>query len=161
MVPFILSLLHSQYFVTLPYPEQSWEGKTCIVTGANVGLGLEAARHFARLGASKVILTSRNSEKGETAKKSIIETTKCGPDVIETWQLDLCSHESVKQFAARCNTLPRIDAVIENAGILTQNFTMAEKDEVTITTNVVSTFLLGLLLLPKLRETAQRYNIRP
>jgi NAD(P)-dependent dehydrogenase (short-subunit alcohol dehydrogenase family) len=161
MAPFILSLLHSQWFVTPPYPKESWEGKTCIVTGANVGLGLEAARHIARLGASKVILASRNYEKGEEAQKSIEETTKCGSDVIETWQLDLCSYESVKQFAARCNTLSRIDAVVENAGIGTRNFKMAEKDETTITTNVVSTFLLGLLLLPKLKETAQRYNTRP
>jgi NAD(P)-dependent dehydrogenase (short-subunit alcohol dehydrogenase family) len=147
--------------VTPPYPKESWEGKTCIVTGANVGLGLEAARHIARLGASKVILTSRNYEKGEEAQKSIEETTKCGSDVIEIWQLDLCSYESVKQFAARCNTLSRIDAVIENAGIATRDFKMAEKDETTITTNVVSTVLLGLLLLPKLKETAQRYNTRP
>lgn len=161
MAPIYLLFPYSQWFVTPPYPKESWGGKTCIVTGANVGLGLETARHIARLGASKVILTSRNSEKAEAAKKSIIETTKCDPDVIETWQLDLCSYESVKQFATRCNTLPRVDAVIENAGILTQNFKMAEKDEVTITTNVVSTFLLGLLLLPKLKETAQRYNVRP
>jgi NAD(P)-dependent dehydrogenase (short-subunit alcohol dehydrogenase family) len=161
MAPFFLRFFYSQWFVTPPIPEESWEGKTCVVTGANVGLGLEAARHIARLGASKVILTSRNSEKAEAAKKSIEETTKCGPDVVETWQLDLCSYESVKQFAARCNTLSRIDAVIENAGVSTENFKMAERDESTITINVVSTFLLGLLLLPKLKETAQRYNTQP
>jgi NAD(P)-dependent dehydrogenase (short-subunit alcohol dehydrogenase family) len=67
----------------------------------------------------------------------------------------------VKRFAARCNTLSRIDAVIENAGISARKFNMAEKDEATITTNVVSTFLLGLLLLPKLKETAKRYDTRP
>src|SRR5436190_21810262 len=99
MASFVWKFLYSQYFVTLPYPQESWEGKTCIVTGANVGLGLEAARHIVRLGASKVIITSRNPEKGEVAKKAIEETTRCGPDVIESWQLDLCSYESVKEFS--------------------------------------------------------------
>lgn len=30
-----------------------------------------------------------------------------------------------------------------------------------ITVNVVSTFLLGLMILPKLKETAMRFNIQP
>jgi NAD(P)-dependent dehydrogenase (short-subunit alcohol dehydrogenase family) len=51
--------------------------------------------------------------------------------------------------------------LLENAGIMTHSFRLAERDESTITTNVVSTFLLGLLLLPKLNETALKYNTRP
>ncbi|OCL10135.1 short-chain dehydrogenase/reductase [Glonium stellatum] len=161
MAPWIFRFFYSQWFVTPPYPTESWAGKTVIVTGANVGLGLEAARHFARLGAAKVIIASRSTQKAETAKKSIQETTKCKPDVLETWLLDLCSYDSVKAFAERCNGLERIDAIVENAGVVTQNFKLEEEDETTITTNVVSTFLLALLVLPKLRETAKRFNTRP
>lgn len=161
MAPWLLHFLYSQWFVTPPYPTESWVGKTVIVTGANVGLGLEAARHFARLGAAKVIIASRSIQKAEAAKKSIEQTTKCGPDVVEGWLLDLCSYESVKAFAERCNGLQRIDAMVENAGVTTRQFSMAEEDETTITINVVSTFLLALLVLPKLKETAKRFNTRP
>jgi NAD(P)-dependent dehydrogenase (short-subunit alcohol dehydrogenase family) len=73
----------------------------------------------------------------------------------------LCSYLSVKEFAKRCEALPRIDAVVENAGISTTKFEFTEGAEKTITTNGYSTFLLALLLLPKLKETATQYNSRP
>lgn len=157
---FFLTLLHSQYFKTPPYPENSFEGKTVIVTGSNIGLGLEAARHITRLGAEKVILAVRSVEKGEQAKKSIEESTK-RTGVVEVWQLDLASYESVKSFSERALSLPRLDVLLENAGIATSKYNLAEENEATITTNVVSTFLLALLLLPKLKETAKLHNTKP
>ena len=66
------------------------------------------------------------------------------------------------RFAEKCEReLDKIDAVLENAGISTEEFRMAEGNEVTITTNVLSTFFLALLLLPKLRAVATKYNINP
>lgn len=53
--------------------------------------------------------------------------------------------------------LPRLDIVIENAGIATSIFDIAEGHERTITVNVISTFLLGILLLPKLKATAKEF----
>lgn len=156
----LANFLYSQFFVTPPYPNDDWTGKTVIVTGANVGLGLEAARHFARLGAEKVILGVRNTEKGETAKKDIETSTK-RTGVVEVWQLDLLSYESVEDFASRVAHLPRLDAIVENAGIATGNYKFVAGNEATITTNVVSTFLLALLVLPKLKETAARFNTHP
>jgi retinol dehydrogenase-12 len=50
---------------------------------------------------------------------------------------------------------------LENAGISTRKFELTEGNESTITTNVVSTFLLALLLLPKLKETAAKFNTTP
>ena len=157
------SLLWSQWCFTPPYPTTSWVGKTVIVTGSNVGLGREAARHFARLGAEKVILAARNLEAAEKAKGSIEATTKCGADVVECWALDLCSYDSVKEFAARCKTLSRLDCLLENAGVSKYRFRMVPGalDELQITTNVVSTFLLAFLLLPKLKETALKFNTLP
>ena len=38
---------------------------------------------------------------------------------------------------------------------------MAEEDEATVTVNVTSTFLLALLLLPKMQETSVKYNTKP
>ncbi|KAL8961019.1 MAG: hypothetical protein Q9193_002372 [Seirophora villosa] len=156
-----LTLIWTQLAFTLPYPETPATGQTIIVTGANVGLGMEAARHYLRLGAAKVILAVRSIEKGEAAKKAI-EESENRTGVVEVWQLDLSSYESVKQFAQRVNTtLPRLDILLENAGIATRIYRQVEEDESTITVNVVSTFLLALLLLPKLRETATRFNTTP
>ena len=156
----LIDFIYSQLFITLPYPTSDLSGKTIIVTGSNAGLGLEAARHFTRLNADKVILGVRNLEKGEAAKKSIEETTnRLG--VVEVWQLDLASYESTKQFVKRAEGLRRLDAVVENAGIATMQYQVAEDNESTITTNVVSTYLLALMILPKLRETATKFNTTP
>ncbi|KAK4690832.1 hypothetical protein P7C71_g6046, partial [Lecanoromycetidae sp. Uapishka_2] len=157
---FMLNFIYEQLFLTLPHPTTSFSGQTIIVTGANVGLGLEAARHFTRLDAAKVILGVRNLEKGEAAKKDIEESTQ-RQGVVEVWKLDLGSYESTKQFAKRAEGLKRLDAVVENAGIATGKYVVTEDNESTITTNVISTFLLGLLILPKLRETGTNFNTTP
>src|SRR5271155_747592 len=124
-----MDFLHSQLFVTPEYPTTSCAGQTIIVTGSNVGLGKEAARHFARLGAAKIILAVRNSKAGEEAKKDIETSTKCGAAVIEVWSLDLSSHESVRSFADRASRLPRLDVLLENAGIAVHQFSLAEGHE--------------------------------
>jgi len=156
-----MGFLYSQFFVTPTYPTRSFVGETVIVTGSNVGLGKEAARHITRLGASKVILACRNTTGGEEAKQDIISTTKVDPTIIEVWQLDLSSYDSVKDFANRASALPRVDVLLENAGIATDDFRLVSGHESTITVNVVSTFLLALLMLPKLKETSQQYNVQP
>jgi retinol dehydrogenase 12 len=51
--------------------------------------------------------------------------------------------------------------VVENAGVAQSEFTMAEDNEWTITVNVVSTTLLGILLLPALRRSAKKFNAAP
>jgi NAD(P)-dependent dehydrogenase (short-subunit alcohol dehydrogenase family) len=147
-------------FKKLPYPDGNFKGQTIIVTGSNCGLGFEAARHFARLKASRVILACRNVQKGEAAKAEIEKSTKA-ENVVEVWQVDLASYDSVKSFCARAQTLQRLDVVIENAGIATPKFELCEGNESTITVNVISTFLMALLLLPKLRETAEKFNVTP
>lgn len=157
-VKVIASFLRSHLLSTLPEPTKRFTGQTIIVTGSNTGLGLEAARYFVRLDAARVILAVRNLEKGSTARSSI-ETSEKRPGIVEVWELDLSRYDSVKAFVERVNTsLDRLDVVVENAGVLTQRFAMAEDNEITITVNVVSTFLLALLLLPKLRESSIKYG---
>ncbi|CZR63677.1 related to light induced alcohol dehydrogenase Bli-4 [Phialocephala subalpina] len=153
---------YSQLLVTLPYPKTSFSGQIVIVTGSNTGLGLEAARHFVRLNASKVILAVRTLSKGEAAKANILATLpNAYPKIIEIWPLDLSSFESVKQFANKVNGLERLDVVVENAGMATGHWKEVEGNEIMITTNVISTGLLALLVLPKLRESASKYNMVP
>ncbi len=153
--------LYSQFLVKPTYPTKSFVGQTIIVTGSNVGLGKEAARHFARLSASKIILAVRNTQAGEAAKKESESSTQCDPAAIEVWSLDLASYDSVQGFAKRANELPRIDALVENAGVAKGKIDRAEGHELTITVNVISTFLLALLLLPKLESTAKRFGTQP
>ncbi|KAJ6023568.1 uncharacterized protein N7446_013933 [Penicillium canescens] len=151
-----MGAIYSQVFVTPAYPTKAYDGKTVIVTGSNVGIGFEAAKHFVRLNAAKVILAVRNLSAGESAKRSI-ETSIKRAGVCEVWELDLGAFDSVKAFADRASKLPRLDIVIENAGIATYTFDISEGHKRTITVNVISTFLLGLLLLPKLKATAKAF----
>ncbi|KAL3417166.1 Retinol dehydrogenase 11 [Phlyctema vagabunda] len=161
---FMRSFIYSQLFVKIPYPTTDFSGKTVIVTGANTGLGFEAAKHFVRLNAARVIIAVRNVEKGEAAKQRIeAELPEQKKKVnIQVWQLDLSSYQSVQDFAARVlRDLDRLDVLLENAGIGTNNYVLTEGTESTLTTNVFSTELLALLLLPKLQETASRFNTQP
>jgi NAD(P)-dependent dehydrogenase (short-subunit alcohol dehydrogenase family) len=119
---------------------------------------LEAARHFTRLKAAKVILACRSIEKGEIAKNDIERTTD-RKNVVEVWQVDPSSFDSVRQFCARAQGLDRLDILIENAGIATPIFEQFEGYESTITVNVISTFLMALLLLPKMRDCATDSSI--
>lgn len=159
-----MGFLYSQLFVTPAYPTRPFTGETVIVTGSNVGLGKEAARHVARLGAERLILAVRNVEAGEAARRDILESTGRDHSTIEVWDLDLASTESVKAFAARAeSSLDRLDVVLENAGVALAEFrpNPASGREMSLDVNVVGTFLLALLLLPKLRATASRFNTSP
>ncbi|KAF6799589.1 short-chain dehydrogenase reductase [Colletotrichum sojae] len=147
------NFLRSQLLTSLPKPTTKFTNQTIIVTGSNTGLGLEAARHFVRLDAGKIILAVRSPSRGRLAAESIA-ASEGRPDVVEVWELDLAKYDSVVSFARRAKDLDRLDVVVANAGIYTFDFSTAEEDEATITVNVVSTMLLGLLLLPKLMETA-------
>lgn len=141
----------------LPVPTKSYREQTIIVTGSNVGIGLEVARHFVRLDASKVILAVRNKTKGAAAAKFIEESTGI-VGVVEIWDLDLSSYASVKAFGERALNLDRLDILVNNAGIVVYDFEMAEDNESSITVNAISGLLLSILLLPKLRETSVRFK---
>ena len=155
------SWLYSQLLLTPPMPMNSFRHKIVAVTGGNRGLGLEAARLFVRLGARKVIISVRSTARGETAKADIERTENCSPSVVEIWELDMTSYESVKQFATKLGNLPRLDALVESAGITGRTFSLSEGHESAVTVNVISTFLLAFLALPKLKETAAKFNTRP
>lgn len=135
-------------------------GRTYIVTGANIGLGLETARHLVGIGAERVIMAVRNLETGEGAKKDIEASTGI-KKVAEVWHLDLSSYASVRAFAFKAiETLGRIEAVIENAAVATAAGE-AEGRHIALTVNIISTLLLAILLLPKLRSDAAKFGYNP
>lgn len=134
--------------------EADFSGKTILVTGANVGLGLETVAHYVRLGAARIILASRSEDKGQRAKDEI-EARYGRLDIISVWQLDMDHFESVKTFAARIETeLPRLDIAVLNAGVQTAKYTVSPEGwEETLQVNTLSTALLAILLLRKLEQS--------
>ncbi|CAL5873220.1 uncharacterized protein PFLUO_LOCUS7489 [Penicillium psychrofluorescens] len=133
----------------------SFAGKTVVLTGATSGLGYEAAIKFLNLGVESLIIGSHSLERGNRAKT---ELEKCTgrPGVVQVWELEMSSFQSVKNFASRVNTeLPRLDVALLNAGLWSRDYTKSgEEWEETLQVNTLSTSLLALLLLPKLRESS-------
>ncbi|KAH8834283.1 hypothetical protein DL96DRAFT_1521947 [Flagelloscypha sp. PMI_526] len=141
-------------------PEQrDLSGKTAIVTGSNVGIGLETARGLVSRGAT-VVLACRNRAKAEAAKKDIVSHSKglISDQQVEVMVIDVSDLNSVRSFAEEWGTRP-IDILINNAGIMTGTFTKSPQGyENTYTTNVLSHYLLTLLLLPQIRTNGRIIN---
>ena len=145
----------------LPVLNEDCSGRTFIITGGNVGLGYEAAKRLLIQGATRVILAVRNLTAGEKAKTEL-EAATGKTSVLQVWHLDLAIYDSVKVFAKKAVTeLGRIDVLIENAAVFPTDRSTAEGHHLTITVNILSTFLLASLLFPKLSETARTFDTVP
>ncbi|KAJ4355521.1 uncharacterized protein N0V89_003538 [Didymosphaeria variabile] len=160
-MPTARDFFYTQYFAKIPKPAASFADKTVIVTGGNRGLGKETVKHIVRLAANKVIIGCRNEPHGQVAKREIEAITKCKPDILEIWELDIESPQSIRSFVERANQLSRLDVLINNAGISAFNFKVVYDTERTLAVNNIGTFLLAFQLIPKLKETARRYQVTP
>lgn len=108
-----------------------------------------------RLNVSTLVLACRDLAKGEAAKRAIVGN-QTGGEKILVWKLDMADYDSVKAFGRKVvNDLPRLDALLANAGISTNQYVQAEGLEQTLTVNVASTFLLSQVCLPALERTAR------
>ncbi|KAK0110153.1 hypothetical protein ONS95_002805 [Cadophora gregata] len=151
----IRQYLGGQIFGTPFLPDVDLSNKTYIITGGNTGLGLECAKHLTNLKASKVILACRSIEKGEAARKSILNMHQSSKTAIEVWEVNQSSFKSVLAFVERLKTLDRLHGFIANAGLETVTFERTEGYENSLTVNVISTIMLSVLALPKLKDTAR------
>lgn len=144
--------------------------RTIIITGANSGLGLDAAKQFVALSCvSRLILACRNPAKAERAKQEILytlpEAKKAGID-IRTWELDMARKSSVMAFVQRAEKeLDRIDAIVLNAGVdFGAEYVKAAPEEgsyeMTLQVNVIATMMLAVLILPVLRKKARELTPR-
>jgi NAD(P)-dependent dehydrogenase (short-subunit alcohol dehydrogenase family) len=133
-----------------------YSGRVIIVTGATSGIGEEAAYKFSALGASKVILTARDFKKGELTKAKLEARLK-GKGQLEVWELDMMSYDSINAFAKRANELDHLDIAVLNAGTRRTTFNISSHGwEEDLQVNAISTTLLALLLLPKLKASKQQ-----
>ncbi len=136
-------------FTDKDVPDQS--GKTIVITGANTGLGFEAARVLAGRGA-RVIIACRSEEKGQAARQRILEQHP-GADV-DLVSLDLTSLASVREAAARLAQEDRLDVLINNAGIMVPPYELTTDGfESQFGVNHLGPFALTGLLLEKIRAT--------
>ena len=136
-----------------PLDERSLSGRVVVMTGATSGLGLEAARAFARMGATVEII-ARNSAKAETTCAELRQATgnpKIGFVVADTGDL-----AALRRAAADLvDRHPAIHVLIHNAGALDDiRQTSPQGIELTVASQVVGPFLLTGLLLPALRVGA-------
>lgn len=122
-------------------------GKNIIVTGANTGIGYEAARALAAVGAN-VIFACRSVEKGEEA---VAKAKEQHPNAkVEFRQLNLASFENIKQFCKQLD-IETIDVLICNAGLTMPKYSETEDGlEMTVGVCHFGHFLLTRLLMEKL-----------
>jgi NAD(P)-dependent dehydrogenase (short-subunit alcohol dehydrogenase family) len=131
-------------------PDQS--GRTFLVTGANTGIGFETAKVLAARGA-RVLLGCRSAERAAAAIESIHEAL---PDAdLEFVELDQGDLGSVRAAAERVADEPRLDVLLNNAGIMVPPRELtADGFESQFGVNHLGTFALTGLLLDKLGETS-------
>ena len=126
------------------------QGRLAIVTGANSGIGYQAARYLLRAGAA-VILACRSREKGEAASAKIV--AKQPSAKVEVRILDVADLDSVRRFAAEFLSEDKpLDLLINNAGVmaLPERRTTPQGFEMQFGTNHLGHFALTGLLLPAL-----------
>ena len=136
-------------FTAADVPDQS--GRTFLVTGANTGIGFEAARVLAERGA-RVLLGCRSEERAQRAIGEI-EAATPGADV-DFVELDQGDLASIRRAADRVESEARLDVVVNNAGIMMPPRELTvDGFESQFGVNHLGTFALTSLLLPKLAES--------
>ena len=118
-----------------------------MVTGASRGIGLEAARGLAQLGAT-VVLTGRNRDRTEAAVADVIATT--GNPRVSCLLADFSSLSDVRELADEyLRNHESLHVLIHNAGVWHPRHTLSKDGfEDTFAVNTLAPFLLSQRLLP-------------
>ena len=129
--------------------------KVCIITGANSGIGMQAAIQIANTGAH-VILACRNEERGRKALVDVSAVITSGSAELKL--VDMSCLASIRCFAQEINdNFPKVDVLIHNAA----DFNITRKQaqytqeglETVWATNHVGPVLLTELLLNSLKKS--------
>lgn len=159
--PLAIYLLHWQFFMSANVCKslELLIGKTILITGANTGLGKQAALECAKRQAKKLILACRNLQRAEEAARDIREATEFQDGFkteIVVMKLDLTSLDSVRTFCAQVNEQePQLDILVNNAGVFRCPYAKTEDGfEMHLGVNHLGHFLLTNLLLNLLKKSA-------
>ena len=130
-------------------------GRSIIVTGANSGIGLEAATSLAAHGAA-VTLAVRDVDRGSAAADQI---RAASPEAqVEVARLDLADLASVREFAAAWTAAhpDGLDVLVNNAGVMAiPRRETADGFEMQFGTNHLGHFALTGLLVGSLRPAGR------
>ncbi len=129
------------------------DGKVCVITGGNAGIGKETAVALAQQGAT-VVITARDAGRGTSALAEIRDRSgRTDADGVVVMALDLASFASIRAFAGDLlDRYPQLDVLINNAGgVLAKRSETAEGFETTFGVNHLGHFLLTSLLVDRLR----------
>jgi NAD(P)-dependent dehydrogenase (short-subunit alcohol dehydrogenase family) len=127
-------------------------GRICVVTGANSGIGKETALGLAQRGAH-VVMVCRKADKGKTALEDI--RRESGSSQVDLLIADISSQASVRALAKQIlEKYQRLDVLINNAGAGLPHRLSAVGIEMTVATNHLGPALLTLLLLDLLKASA-------
>lgn len=129
------------------------DGKVCIVTGANAGIGKATAVGLMQRGAT-VVMVCRSRERGETARQKIIE--RPGSGEVHLLIADLASQDEIRRLAETILVqFPRVDVLINNAAIIPlRRAVSVDGLEMQLAVNHLAPFLLTNLLLERLKASA-------
>jgi NAD(P)-dependent dehydrogenase (short-subunit alcohol dehydrogenase family) len=128
------------------------DGRVCILTGATSGVGYHAAKRLAE-GGARLVLVCRNAEKAARVKDELENEHQTSVRIL---QADLSHLAEVRKIAATIlEEYPRIDVLINNAGIHNTTRTLTENGvETVFCVNHLASFLFTRLLLPRILESA-------
>ncbi|MFX1390082.1 MAG: SDR family oxidoreductase [Promethearchaeota archaeon] len=129
------------------------EGKICLITGANSGIGKATAIGLAKLNAT-VVMLSRNKECGEKAQEEIINQT--GNKNIDLLLCDLSSFKQIRKLVDEFKQkYQNLHVLINNAGIMLKKRTLSiDGYEMNFAVHVLGPFLLTNLLLELMKKSA-------
>ena len=135
-------------------------GPTCIVTGANRGIGREVARGLAELGA-RVVLLCRDVDKALAVREELMEDT--GNQSLEAAGAELSDPESIRAFVDQfLQSHDALHVLVNNAAFYSSSRKMSSTGfEMTWATNVLGPYLLTDLLLDVMEQTGDhRWHTR-
>src|SRR5438128_8074571 len=137
----------------MPTVNISMQGKICMVTGANSGIGKATALALAQMGAT-VVLVCRDQARGEETQRAI--TTASRNNAVDLLQADLSSQESIRQLVAHFQQrYTHLHVLINNAGAaFTGRRETVDGLEMTFAVNYLAPFLLTNWLLDVLNASA-------
>lgn len=126
---------------------------TCLVTGANTGIGFETARALAAKGAH-VVLLCRTADKGQAATRAIVRTTNAAAARLSVVACDLSSQADIGRAGAELrHRFPTLDVLVNNAGAwFSERKLTDDGQERQWAINHLATFLLTHQLLPVLQR---------
>lgn len=129
------------------------QGKVCMVTGANSGIGKATALALAQMGAT-VVMVCRNRARGEQAMSDI--TTKSGNNAVALLLADLSSQQSIRQLVEHFQRrYTHLHVLINNAGAaFPGRRETVDGLEMTFAVNYLAPFLLTNLLLDVLKASS-------